>query len=137
MYNQFPQYLIRNYLFQACIVATLAYTLYFWFAIACNQPIGASNLTNGYFYGYFYHFPLWLLLYCFCGMFATALLKTYKLILYITLIIIIILFSIPIAFRLSSEYWDLVIPFFCIAIFLCSYTIFIHLRQKFNLKSRN
>jgi hypothetical protein len=134
MYHQLPKYLIKQYFFQVYIVAILAYTLYFWFGEACHQPRGFHDLTQGYFYGVFFNFPLWFMLYCICGMFATTLLKTYKVILQITLTIILILFVIPIVFKLGSEYWNSVIPFFSLANFIFCYAIFIHFRKKFNLE---
>lgn len=132
MHQQLLKFLIKHYFFQACIVATLAYTLYFWYAVACNIPIGASTLVEGYFYGYFFHFPPWLLLYLVCGIFSNALLKIYKRILRITLILIAVLFVIPIVFKLGLEYWDYTVPFLSLINFLFCYAIFIYFRKTFN-----
>lgn len=131
---QLPRELIKLYFIQVLIVAILAYTFYFWFGEACNMPRGTSGLAQGYFYGLFFNFPLWLILYLICGIFSRALLKIYKPLFIGTLITIIIFFVKPLLFNPGTQYWYTVVHYFCVAVFLFCYTFFIFFREKYNFK---
>lgn len=41
------------------VLATIAYSLFYLLIITYNRPRGFHGYVDGFFYGYFMHFPLW------------------------------------------------------------------------------
>ncbi|MEZ0129326.1 hypothetical protein AB9T88_05920 [Flavobacterium sp. LBUM151] len=129
---------MTRYLISAFSTACLAYSLYFIFATIYRQPIGASTLADGYFYGFVLHVPAWLMAFLIIGLLnqKIASIKYLNQIIKLTMLGVITLLLIPIFDDNSREKFEyLVLPFYILD-FLLSSVIFVKLlvREKSRVK---
>lgn len=130
---------MRRYLISALSTAFLAYSLYFIFAVIYHQPIGATTLIDGYFYGLILHAPAWLMAFLIIGLLnqRIANLKYLNRIIKVTMLCIITLLLIPIFDNNSREKFQyLVLTFYILDFLLCS-LIFVKLIDREKSKVKN
>ena len=129
---------MRQYFLIAFAVACLAYSLYFGFVVDFNQPLGTHDMLGAYFYIFFLHMPLWIMIFLITGMFNQRIskLKNINLILKISICVLIGLFLIPIFDKDSRKHFDYLNLLFYIVDFVCCFIIFVKILQKQNLNTK-
>jgi hypothetical membrane protein len=130
---------MTRYLISAFSTACLAYSLYFIFAGIYLQPIGASTLADGYFYGFVLHVPAWLMAFLIIGLLnqKIASIKYLNQIIKLTMLGVITLLLIPIFDNNSREKFEyLVLPFYILDFLICS-VIFVKLLVRKKSKIKN
>jgi hypothetical protein len=128
-----------RYLISAFSTACLAYSLYFIFAVIYHQPIGATTLTDGYFYGFIVHVPAWLMTFLIIGLLnqRIASVKYLNQIIKLTMLGIITFLLIPIFDNNSREKFEyLVLTFYILDFLMCS-VIFVKLLVREKSKVKN
>jgi len=124
---------MKQYFLVALIFSVIAYTLYFLFAVAYNQPMGAYGFMNSFFYGFILHIPVWLITFLIGGLFNQSLykLKSINQIIRISLCSILILFSITFFNSNAIDHFDFVnLIFYLFDFILCLLYFSKHLNRK-------
>jgi hypothetical protein len=99
---------MRQYFLVAFVGSCVAYSLYFGFAIAYDQPLGGYDIVNAFFFGFLLHMPLWMMTFLFGGLFNRIILKLKNInqIIKISICVLVVLFLIPIFDENSREDFD-------------------------------
>jgi chromate transport protein ChrA len=127
---------MRQYFSSAFGSASLAYTLYFVFAVTYNQPLGAHDFLDAYLFGFLLHMPLWFMILLIGGIFNQRIskLKNINQIIKISISAILAICLIPIFDKDSREHFDFLILIFYAFDFTLCYLVFVKTLQKQKLE---
>jgi hypothetical protein len=118
---------MRHYFLVAFGWSCLAYSLYFGFAIAYDQPLGGHDIVNAFFFGFLLHMPLWMMTFLVGGLFNRIIskLKIINQIIKISICVLVVLFLIPIFDENSRENFDLLNLVFYVFDFALCFLLFV------------
>ena len=118
---------MRQYFLLAFGLSCLAYSLYFGFAMAYEQPLGGYDVGNAFFFGFIIHMPLWIMIFLLGGIFNQKIskLKNINQIIKISICAITVLFVIPIFDENSKEDFDFLNLVFYIFDFALCFLLFV------------